>query len=331
MGRATTKLDKSKKRKRRRSNNIVKIGKNMVKLSYVISPKALAKFGRRLTYRKKDLIFMITGYPGEGKSVLAIRIARHFDKRFNYDRNLIYSRSELMEKIENFPPSAFIIDEAINILYKREWNKGAQKDMIKLLNICRSKGHMLIFVQPDFEDMDKDIRKKRLRLWIDVIKRGVGVMYKPIKSLGGGSDPWNLDKNNTILKSQIKKLGIVEGYLEGAAMTENFQNIITWTNLEDEDYKRYDEVKDKRKYADEESDFLTVKEAEKLVRKKTFDLLARLKDGKYLKIGCYSLIANFFNVGTSAVSSYMKDARVRQNLNNPNASKDEQEEGALRI
>ena len=58
---------------------------------------------------------------------------------------------------------------------------------------------MIIFVQPAFEDMDKDVRMRRLRLWIDVITRGVGILYKPIKSLGGGSDPWNLEKNDKLI------------------------------------------------------------------------------------------------------------------------------------
>lgn len=309
--------------------HFVKIAGKILRLKYVILPKHLAKFGKRLTYRKKDLVFIITGYPGEGKSVLAVDIAKEYDKRFTYERNLIYSRSELMEKIEQFPPSAFIIDEAINILYKREWNKGAQKEMIKLLNICRSKRHMLIFVQPDFEDMDKDIRKKRLRLWIDVIMRGVGVMYKPIKSLGGGSDPWNLDINNKIIKSQIKKLGLVEGYIEGAAKTENFQNIVRWENMNDEEYKRYEEVKDTKKYAEEDNNLLTQKEADMVARKKIFDILAILKSHKLLKRGFPAYVSDKLEMSRASVSTYLKDAMVSQNLNNSKDSDDEEE--ALRI
>jgi len=329
MGRATNRIRRIKKNSSRR--NIIKIGKRLIKLKYVISPSALASFGRKLTHKKKDLVFIITGYPGEGKSVLAIHLAKKYDRRFSYDRNLIYSRSELVEKVEKFPPSAFIIDEAINILYKREWNKSSQKDMVKLLNICRSKGHMIIFVQPDFEDMDKDIRKKRLRCWIDVVKRGVGVLYKPIKSLGGGSDPWNLEKNDRLIKFNIKKLGLVEGYLEGAAKTENFQNIITWENISKEEYARYEEIKDRKKYAEEDTLLLTEKEAKKMARKELFKILAILGDNKMLKRGVNSMIANILGISSSSVGTYLRQERISQNLNKPKASKEEREKNSLRI
>lgn len=308
-----------------KNKSLFNLGKKIIKLKYVIQPKQLGDFGRKLTKRQKDLIFVITGYPGEGKSVLAIHVAKSYDKRFNFERNLIYSRSELTEKIETFPPSAFIIDEAINILYKREWNKGSQKDMIKLLNICRSKGHMLIFVQPDFEDMDKDIRKKRLRLWIDVIKRGCGVMYKPVKSLGGGSDPWNLDKNDKFIKAQIKKLGLVEGYLEGSAKSENFQNIVRWENISEEEYKQYEEVKDRKKYAQDENSLYTEKEAKMLARKEIFKLLAVLKSNRLLKRGFPAFVSNILQISMASVSTYLKEATISQNLNNLNDSNNEED------
>lgn len=303
--------------------SLFKIGKKIIQLKYVILPKHLAQFGKALTKNKKDLIFNITGYPGEGKSVLGIQIAKAYDRRFNFDRNLIYSRSELMEKIETFPPSAFIIDEAINVLYKREWNKGGQKEMIKLLNICRSKGHMLIFIQPNFEDMDKDIRNKRLRLWVDVIKRGVGVMWKPIKSLGGGTDPWNLDFNDKLVKTKVKKFGIVEGYIEGAAKSQNFQNIVRWDNLTPEEYAQYERVKDEKKYAEEENTLLTEKEAEKISRKKIFEILAILKENKFLKRGFPAYISENLGISIASISTYLKEAKISLNLNSSDSSKDE--------
>lgn len=309
--------------------SLIRIGDKIIKLRYVILPKHIAQFGKKLTKRKKDLIFIISGYPGEGKSVLAIAIAKEYDRRFTYDRNLIYSRSELMEKIETLPPSAFIIDEAINILYKREWNKGSQKDMIKLLNICRSKGHMLIFVQPDFEDMDKDIRTKRLRLWIDVITRGCGVLYKPVKSLGGGSDPWNIEINDKRIKEQIKKLGVVEGYLEGSAKTENFQNVIRWEDIPEEEYKIYDEVKNRKKYAEEDNILYTEKEAKMLARKDIFKVISVLKANNLVKRGFISYVANTLGLSIASTSSYLKDATISQNLNNV---KDlDNEEDAIRL
>lgn len=309
--------------------NTLKLGERAIYLKHVIQPSTLAKFGRNLTSKRKDFVLIITGYPGEGKSVLAVKMAKAYDKRFTYERNLIYSRQELTEKVENYPPSAFIIDESINILYKREWNKGTQKNLIKLLNICRSKKHMLIFVQPNFEDLDKDIRMSRLRVWIDVITRGVGVMYKPIKSLGGGKDPWNLDDNDRIVRYYIRKHGFVEGYLEGAIRTENFQNVIRWEDLSNREYDLYENVKDNKKYSNEE-DVYTEKEVEKTVKNRVTKILAILKGNKYLKRGFYNVVAPELNLGATSVGSYIRNWEKTLNLNKKKDS-DKQMEDTIRI
>lgn len=297
-----------------------------VKLKKVISPFSIGKFAKGLTRNRKDCVLSISGATGEGKSVLAVEIAKRFDRRFEYDRNLIYSRQELKEKIETFKPSAFIVDEAINVLYKREWNKSSQKDLIKLLNICRSKGHLIIFVQPAFTDMDKDIRRERVRLWIYVKKRGVGIVFRPIRAISGSQDPFKLDDLNKTVKRFVNKMGEFVGTLEGAYRSENFLNFIRWDNLSDEEYMIYDRIKDEKKYADDEKEkLLTKKDAQKYARQVTFDVLAILKNKKYTKLGFYKHVANYFNITNSSVSTYMKRAEVSQNLNTSRIKKNYQQ------
>jgi len=293
-----------------------------VRLKKVISVNPVAKYAKGLTKNKKDCVLNITGPTGEGKSVLAAQIAKKYDKRFEYDRNLIYSRRELKEKIETFPPSAFIIDEAINVLYKREWNKSSQKDLIKLLNICRSKGHLLIFVQPAFTDMDKDIRRERVRLWIYAKKRGIGIVFRPIRTIAGEEDPFKLKEMNKWIKKAQNKMGEFIGTLEGAYRTENFLNFIRWDNLDKDEYEVYEKVKDKKKYNDEQEELWTRKDAEKYAREQAFLLLAYLKHKNKFKKGLYKYIAHFFNLTISSVSSYMKKAKITQNLNNEGTNKD---------
>ena len=295
-----------------------------VRLKKVISVTPIAKYARGLTKNKKDCVLSITGPTGEGKSVLAAKIAKKYDKRFEYDRNLIYSRKELKEKIETFPASAFIIDEAINVLYKREWNKSSQKDLIKLLNICRSKGHLLIFVQPAFTDMDKDIRRERVRLWIYVKKRGIGIVFRPIRTIAGEQDPFKLKEMNVWIKKSQRKMGEFVGTLEGSYRTENFLNFIRWGNLDKDEYEIYEKIKDRKKYDDETEELWTKKDAEKYAREQIFLILSYLKHRKKFKTGLYKYIAHFLNLTISSVSSYMKKAKITQNLNNEDDKKDYQ-------
>lgn len=286
-----------------------------VKLKNVIIAKHISKFAKALTKNKKDCVISISGQTGEGKSVLGLLIAKEYDKRFDYDRNLIYSRRELKEKIETFPASAFIIDEAINVLYKREWNKGTQKDLIKLLNICRSKGHLLIFIQPAFTDMDKDIRRERIRLWLYVAKRGTGIVYRPVKSIGGEEDPWELKELDKITKKFINKLGVFLGILEGSYRSKNFLSFLRWDNISKEEYEKYEEVKDAKKYADETETLFSEKDLEKQIWKRTISLLQILQKTGYLKRGFYQTVAIFFDKTISSVSLAMREARTK-NINN---------------
>lgn len=285
-----------------------------VKLRKVIKPSYVAQYARSLTHNNKDSPIIISGYPGEGKSVLAVKIAKQYDKRFSYDRNLIYSRKELKRKIDDYKPSAFIIDESIDILYKRSWNKSSQREIVRLLNKCRSQGHLLIFVQPQFTDMDKDIRKGRIRLWIYVVKRGVAGVMRPLRQLGGSKDPWNLKDNNKMIKRKQKELNDdFFGMLEGLYESENFLNYMRWTDLYKDEYDAYEEVKDRKKYDEDEDDmFYDKEEAHKLAEKEAFRVLAHVKHYGKLKRGSYKYISSYFDISNSSVSSKINKALIEQ-------------------
>lgn len=284
-------------------------------LKKVISVSHIAIYAKKLSRVNKDTPIVISGYPGEGKSVLAREIAKLFDKRFSDERNCIYSRKELLSKVETFPPSAFILDESINLLYKRDWGSAGQKELIKILNICRSRRHLLIFVQPEFSDMDKDIRNSRIRLWLYAVKRGVGVVFRPERTIGGGNDPWNLDENNKIVKTFVNKSGQTLGTIEGSYRTSNFLSFIRWENIPKEEYKVYEEVKDKKKYEGTEGEILfTPAEVKKEVVKKVGDILALLDSQKKVKLGARGICSSYLQISDGTLASYIKRSRIALGL-----------------
>lgn len=299
---------------------VAKLGKEFcydgkkVLLKRVIYPKHIARYGKELTKVKKDTIICITGYPGEGKSVLAREIAKKSDRHYDDDRNCIYDRDEFINKMETFKPSTFILDEAINLLYKRDWNTTGQKELIKILNICRSKRHFNIFVQPAFTDLDKDIRKFRLRMWIYVVTRGIGIVFIPTMSIAGEEDPWNLKENDQIIKKYVKRYGRIIGCLEGAYRTRNFLAYIRWDNISKEEYDEYEIVKDKKKYKKDETIVFTKEEADKKALEKVIENVLILESMGKIKKGWKDIVCSNFSIGRSMLDNIAKKKKIELGL-----------------
>ena len=84
--------------------------------------------------RKKDYVICITGDEGEGKSLTAIQIARRLFSDFDFNKNEIYTESttEFSEKyLELQRETVLVIDEAIKLLYKMDFQLKPVKKMIK--------------------------------------------------------------------------------------------------------------------------------------------------------------------------------------------------------
>lgn len=155
---------------------------------------------RWLQSTDRDAVLVISGLTGEGKSTLAIWIAKNLDSGFGFDRNLAYSHAEVEEKIKSLPRrSVIVIDEAINVLYRRDFMRGEQKSLIKLLNVCRFRNLCLVFNIPNLFDLDSAILNSRIRYWVWVRKRGEAFLFR-IKRTPFSSDPWNKSKNEKLFK-----------------------------------------------------------------------------------------------------------------------------------
>lgn len=115
---------------------------------------------------------------GTGKSVFSIKLAKEICKiikhPFSYDLIIFNPTSKkLIEKVKALPDGCpIIIDEAIRVLYKRDFQKEYQKELITFINICRKFKKVILLNVPDFWDLDKDIRNLT-DYQIVIIKRGL--------------------------------------------------------------------------------------------------------------------------------------------------------------
>ena len=147
-----------------------------------------------------DIVISICGEEGVGKSHLAIQLGADISKkditRF-LDENVVYSSSvrEFYEKFDRLEPKqSIVIDEAIHFAYKRFWNSGEQASFNQYLTTIRKRQKCIIMNMPLFDDFDVYFRNHRIKIWIEVIRRGVAVMFAADK-FAGTDDPWNLHFN----------------------------------------------------------------------------------------------------------------------------------------
>lgn len=184
---------------------------------YQFSIKSLCELIIQTLDVQKDAVIAVTGETGSGKSTLALAIAKGCDKNYDMQKQMVFSREDLLNQIATLPPkSAIVCDEAIAIAYRREWMKSAQRELIKVLNICRSRNLIMIMCIPDFWALDKDVLY-RIRMRIHVVRRGLAAMFKPDKN-PWAADIWHKKENFDLTRY-------------GWDVYPNFKRVLGWAGL----------------------------------------------------------------------------------------------------
>lgn len=161
----------------------------------------------------RDAFICVTGETGEGKSVLAIHLARLVSKltkhKFDFGTNLVYSRQALYSLIEGdkrLPEySTILADELINITYRRDWATKEQKILMQLFDMCRDRHLLVIGCVPLITTLDKHLLNSKMRLWVHVHKRGQAWVF--IRDNNPCStDSWNINYNEKMwYKGGVRK------------------------------------------------------------------------------------------------------------------------------
>jgi hypothetical protein len=205
-----------------------------------ITPKRLAKIIRpfckknqnNAKHGKLDFICIISGPRGLGKSTIMLQVGKAFSpKGFKYEKSLIYSKSALLEKISKETEQFIGVDEAINVVFKREFYEHNQIGILQDLDTYRSNHNCIFFLIPDFWDLDsKLLNSSLIKLWIYVKRWGEAYIMRPANKQFS-RDPWNFDLN---VKLEAK--GMIY-------QSPNYVDTLIWKELPPEEYAEYDKVK----------------------------------------------------------------------------------------
>jgi len=197
---------------------------------------------RKAQKKKYDCTIALSGFVGEGKSTLSIQLMKAYYNIETFEQfkkmireNLIYSRKSLMDMAENKKKQFLNTDEAVSVLFKRDFMKGDQKDLLKTLDICRSNKNVFTFNVPSFWSLDAHAIQTRIRLWIMVEKQKYAHIFFP-KRNPFSLDVWNRTYNEKVYNKT-----------RGFTKSPNYITTIKFNALSKEEYKFYDEIKDLKK------------------------------------------------------------------------------------
>lgn len=224
------------------------------------------KQARARVRKDKDLVIAICSCleEGAGKSTLAIWFGLATDDNFNLRDNELYAptEQEAKDKILNLPRYATIIaDEAIKILYKLRWASSLQVFLNTLFALSRKENKITVLCMPRFRDFNEFFRNHKIKIWIEIIERGTGVVFAKDWS-PFAKDPWWIDENQKLVDKARKNRKFTEYNTEEKlsilSKSKNYVGVIKWDDLPQEikdeyiaqrdaiKYKGLDNIKDKR-------------------------------------------------------------------------------------
>lgn len=121
--------------------------------------------------RDKDMVILVVGMPGNGKSAFTAFCGNYLKKDFSED-NFVYTAEDSMKAIKSWPKNSFInIDEGYDVFFSRNAMTKANKEAIKTFYKYRYKNHIIFINFQNIEDVEPRILK-RVHGLFRVVKQG---------------------------------------------------------------------------------------------------------------------------------------------------------------
>jgi len=246
----------------------------------------------------KDFPIVIDGLTGSGKSTLALHLAKKGCQWFSIKEDILFSKKELIYKISNAPPFSYLVlDEAVNLLFKRDFMDRKQKFLLKLLDMCRDKNLCLIFCVPNFWSLDKHLLDGRIKLRIHISRTGFAFMWIPTSN-PFTPDKWCRKYNEKVCYNwdnypNAKKTKGFIGYLKFGDMPESDKKVYLKVKaIKKEEVRKAEEDEEKKEELDKQKGFIM---GETMV-------LSMLKEQGLLKQGALNVYASIRGESAGALS-----------------------------
>lgn len=207
---------------------------------------------------------------------------------FNYDRFIETFKDEfdeekirkIIDELKNnklnlnkkYPlkrKTPIILDEAVKVLFKGDFQKKGRKNIVKFYNLCREENKATFLIIPDIKDMDKYFREGRVNVWIHIPRRGIAIVFAQNTWNPFKGSPWFMKYNEKIISEVMAKEQINEHKMTDEELIYTFSHckgykgfftFPDWTEEEAIRYKlakaifKYASIEDKEKNEKRESE-----------------------------------------------------------------------------
>jgi len=118
-----------------------------------------------------DIISLLVGYEGDGKTTLGVQMALYWDHNFNID-NIVFNAQQFEEVVDNCPKESSVLwDEADDL--SSNWSSEMIVAMKKKMKRIRRKRLKIILCTPTFHDLNKYFAITRTRFLVHVYAKGL--------------------------------------------------------------------------------------------------------------------------------------------------------------
>jgi len=140
-------------------------GKFFVQYLYEDLLQKLAEDMHRNVRSDYDNVVMIEGGEGSGKSNLAWNVIESYSPGFDISQTYVYNMDGIRERFaaEDYGGGIFWMDETSQIASNRNWQSEDNKDLVSILEVCRSKHFSLVGCIPSISRADIYLREYRMR------------------------------------------------------------------------------------------------------------------------------------------------------------------------
>ena len=201
----------------------------------------------RVYRRNYDLQIAVSGTEGTGKSLTSILLGMletykinalakedgvKLGLKYEINRNVIFGQADynyIINFVTTIPQySPFSLDEAIETMYSRDWNKKGQKKQNKIFTRIRKRNLTGYLNIPNFSELDSKFKFGRVFWWIHLFKRGkAGLFLKDPNPLN--PDPFNTKLAKSVIDRYTANRYSVDDMIK--ALHNHVPNFNTWFKI----------------------------------------------------------------------------------------------------